>query len=288
MATKKRKKVRRVQVVCRTCGRKKWKGKPCRSHICTYMRNLTPRQRRMWRILTVPPALALIVGDCLVKQHGSDRELRELGERVLKWTDVIFDTVRDGFLISPEFITGQRPWLFGLLDRAWPEGIPLHAGHVTEVVLSLVMDTIDHLHKEHAALDDGRIELMEHGIEEVCAPWNWLECALSTTSKILDPEQEGHENSLGVYELLRSEIWGEPLEGDTEPPVKLFEVGERFVVAAHSRRDAREYVQRETGLVHLEVKGCAPGAKIETETAETYGELATQMRPGDVTRLEYV
>lgn len=79
----KRKQKRKLsKVACGVCGHMKLKGKPCRSRICLGMRTLDPVTKRKWRIVTVPPTLALVLAHALRDQYQDDEHAQELSKLI--------------------------------------------------------------------------------------------------------------------------------------------------------------------------------------------------------------
>jgi hypothetical protein len=217
--------------------------------------------------MAVPSSLALIIGAAVEAQH-EDKAARDAGHRIAKWHDKVMAATREIHQVTMDFVNTQRRFVERLLATTWGEGKPSHIVRVADATQRLMLDTISHLEDKGVPT-------------EKIAPWRWQECALNALLRLFDADGEQIDAAEEDYFTLYAAIWGE--REPVRPVVKLYELGERFVVAAYGRQDARDIIRREYGLVRLDVTGCADGAKIYYGDAETtYGELKTRLAHGAV------
>ena len=138
------------------------------------------------------------------------------------------------------------------LMELWPLGTNVFIVHMIAVAANLVCDLKSELQdwfKHYPRFFD---------------IWKNVEDILDEIYDMYDPNgEEDYEDADKVepcYEKLYSCIFG-PDKG--KPQLKLYSVGSRFMVAAHTKQEAKELVTTKYGLVNLPVKGMALGMKFE-------------------------
>jgi hypothetical protein len=263
---KPRKAVKKEQ--CPYCGSQKRAGKPCLSSWCSAMRMAqTPEQIRLWWQLAGPPLFALMLANGIIAAAGrcpeidpQDRKGIEIARRIKRWSLECCHACGDHGLVTRQWAEVQRDRLFDHVRATFAGSARIRMDLSVEVALCLVDDA-------RAVIPDGWDP----------APWNWLECALNTLNKILDPDRQGAEGGLEAYEQMKGFMFGDL--SHREPQPKLYLVGGRILTVAFSRPEARDQVLRDLGLVMRDVRGLDPRAKCVDEdgrAAGTYGDVLAE------------
>ncbi len=244
---------------CPVCGAT-YKNKRCRSEFCTLNRIYPQGKIKNWRIWVSVALLCGQIGSCARSQGAIDEDnnLKKIGGRLYRHG---CEAVNQGiqFEVPRQYAQSQNNHFNRLLDRVWPKSKPLSVFHATETLLCLIDDT-----KEY---------FLEHGYTMYdLARFNWLECALVKIQRDYDYDPLDYLDSYDDYLAFRADFWSE--SKPKQARLKAYEIGDRFAIAAYSRREARKILRDNTGLIGLPITGKPKEARIEFNGATTtYGAL---------------
>ena len=233
---------------CPNCGHN-YSGKRCRSEVCSQLRALPTGRVRDWKIWCSVALLAGILGGAVMKQAESDGDtkVKAVGVRINKWGIKALEAGKR-FRVPIQYADYEDRRFDKMLYQVWPRTESLHIFHAADTLLALVADVKDRFSSEYEPKD--------------MACWNWLELALFSLQKDYDHEFMEHVEKIDRdYKAFRALFWGEKPEKVKR--LKMFDVGGRFAVAAHTKSEAKEIVRLNSGLNRLRVRGLVDTAKVE-------------------------
>lgn len=233
---------------CPNCGHN-YKGKRCHSPICAQLRALPTGRVRDWKIWTAVALLAGILGSAVMKQAEKDKDVKTMaiGVRIHKWGVKALEAGKR-FGVPIQYAEAEDRRFDKQLHQVWPQNAPLHVFHAADTLLALVSDVKERFSGEYEAKD--------------MSCWNWMEVALLSLQKDYDHEFMEHVDKVDQdYKAFRALFWGEKQEKAKR--LKMFDVGGRFAVAAHTKSEAKEIVRLNSGLNKLKVRGLVDTAKVE-------------------------
>ncbi|MBI9110022.1 hypothetical protein [Maridesulfovibrio ferrireducens] len=237
-----------------------YSGKRCRSQVCSMLRALPTGRVRDWKIWTSIALLSGIVGVAVEKQGEIDQDAKtvDIGKRIHRWAITALEEGKR-FGVPLQYAELEDRRFDAQIKQIWASDTKLHILHAADTLKALVSDVKDRFSPEFTS--------------EKMACWNWLECALTALMKDSDSDiLEYADQIFADYQAFHAAFWGE--KSPKKRQLRMYDIGERFAVAAHSKAEALEIVRMNSGLINLPVKGMVESAKVEFEgRSTTYGCL---------------
>lgn len=269
----------KARIVCTVCGHSKRIGRTCHSPICQAIRRVNPRMAYEWRVRAYVTFVCGKLAAALL-EHDQDKDVERVCERILRWQQEAFADMGPRFQIPESYTLRRQQELLGIMHGTFgDEGENVGVWSTAYACLLMVQDIQERIAEDS---EERRI-------------YNWLECAMLALVRLYvrkqgrDPMQnsEARNEAHGYYDSLRAAIWQEKFE--LEEDGKCFVVANRMLVIARTRREAREYLLRNYGLVFKSsvVRGLAEGTKLVTGDEQmTAGEIAATYRVPSMLRFD--
>ncbi|MBI9110255.1 hypothetical protein [Maridesulfovibrio ferrireducens] len=258
----KRKKCRKAPRICPHCGNTV-SGSRCHSPVCVQLRIVQPMIAKDWTMWTMPALLARMVGKAIVKQgvKDGDKPFAQIGERLHKWTNQACDESQQ-FKVSPQYAIAQQTKYDREVVKIWPHKSNIELAHIADVLQLLVADVIQHFKAK--GYSDKQLKC-----------WNWTEAALTALQRHYDEDEilKHCDRIEQDYTAFKLALWNEST-ALKKPALKMWNVSDRFAVAAYAKDEALKIVKKHYGLIKLSASRLVPEAKIEYNgKVTTYGML---------------
>lgn len=246
---------------CPHCGAMK-KGGKCHSPECVYLRVTPPKNAGLWTPWAMTSLLARMVGKAIAEEgeQTDNSTFVSIGNRIFKWADKAAGEAKQ-FGIPIQYAQAQINKYDRAVDRIWPANQYLAPIQLVETLQMLVHDIIR--------------GFSERGYTpEQLHCWNWTEAALTALQKYYEADDlMQHLDRIDhAYTSFRAEFWNDTPK--KEIPLLMWNVGERFAVAAHNKEAALAIVKKHYGFTNLKASRLVLESKVTFDGKETtYGML---------------